>query len=141
MKTRKIGQVARELRISERRIREYERAGLLRVRREPKTNDRLFDDCDVEQIRTIMALIRQRGFSIEALTELIRYAPCWELTDCPLREACPATHNPLVPCYEQRAAGAPMPCEADCERCLIYRSKDLPRRRVAVRPTPRDKQP
>ena len=134
MKSRKIGSVARELNLSERRIREYERAGLVRFPREPNTGDRLFDKRAVAQIRIIKELIHQRGFTMQALRQLIRYAPCWELADCDPVDSCAAVRNPRTPCYEQRASGVPLPGEAGCERCLIYRSKDLPRQRLAISP-------
>ncbi|MFH1418552.1 MAG: MerR family transcriptional regulator, partial [Planctomycetota bacterium] len=90
----KIGEVAREISLSDRRIREYERAGLIRVRREPRTGDRLFDDRAIAQLRLIKTLIHDRGFTIEALRSLIQYAPCWELTDCPRRDSCPIISSP-----------------------------------------------
>ena len=44
----KIGEVARRLGISARRLSEYEHAGLVRPRREPRTEDRIYDERDVE---------------------------------------------------------------------------------------------
>ncbi len=48
---RKIGQVSKELGISQRRIIEYEKVGLLKPDRQEQTNDRLFSDFDVRQVR------------------------------------------------------------------------------------------
>ena len=135
MGQRKIGVVARELLISERRIREYERLGLIRPRREQTTGDRLFDDQDVAQLRLIKSLVRERRYPLRAVQDLIRCAPCWELTGCTVRESCPAFHNLSVPCYEQRAAGAVVPRGAECERCLVYLGKDSARAPVTLSPT------
>ena len=132
MSLRKIGKIARELALCERRIREYERAGLIRPRRELKTGDRLFSKHDVEQLRLIKKFIHDQGFTINALQQLIRYAPCWELTGCEMKVSCEVPSNPRVPCYKQRAAGARTDCAVECERCLIHHSKDLPRPRVVV---------
>ncbi len=131
---RKIGEVARELGICERRIREYERAGLVRPEREPKTGDRLFDQRDVRQIELLRALMHVHGFTIKAIRVLLAYAPCWELTGCGLQSVCPVPRNPDRPCYEQRAAGAQMPCQTECARCPIHGAKDGRRAAIVLRP-------
>ena len=123
----KIGEVSRLLRISERRIREYERAGLIRPEREITTGDRLFNERDIRQIRVIRQLLNQQHYTLKALRQLLQYAPCWELTDCAKRFDCPAFQNPHIPCYEHRQAGVKLMCEIDCQRCPIYQSKQLPR--------------
>jgi MerR family transcriptional regulator/heat shock protein HspR len=130
----KIGAAARQLGLSERRIREYERAGLIRPRREPNTGDRLFGRRELTQLRLIQHLIHEKGFTLEAFKELLRYAPCWELTKCELKDACSIPRNPTVPCYEQRAAGAYAPCDAECEFCPIYLTKEQPRSHVVIAP-------
>jgi len=135
MAARKIGAIARELKLSERRIREWEHAGLLRPRRQSKTGDRLFDDRDVAQAHIVKALIHEQGFTIRAAQQLIRYAPCWELTACEHRESCPVYLEPPTPCYERRASGALIPCPGECARCPVAGSKDAPRSRVVIPPT------
>ena len=134
MVARKIGTVARELQLSERRIREWEHAGLLRPRREPKTGDRLFDDRDIAQAHIIKSLIHEKGFTIRAAQQLLRYAPCWELTNCELKASCPAYLDPRTPCYEHRANATLMPCRSDCARCPVFHSKDAERPRVVLPP-------
>lgn len=129
---RKIGSAAIELGLSERRIREYERAGLIHLRRDPQTRDRLFDDRDISQLRTIHRLIHEEGYTLHTLGELLRYAPCWKLTDCPNKDTCPVPRDPSTPCYEQRRRSAEIPCDADCAQCPIYQSKEQPCSRVVV---------
>jgi len=124
MACRKIGQVARQLWVSPRRVIEYERAGLVRPRREPSTGDRLFDDDDVEQLRRIRRFLERRGLTLAALRTLLAYAPCWELTGCPERTTCAVPRDPFTPCYRQRAAGIAIACERDCSRCPIFGSKE-----------------
>ena len=127
MGLRKIGEVARELGLSERRIREYERAGLVRPQREARTGDRLFEEYEIDQIRLIQGLIHDKGMTIEGIRLLLAYAPCWELTDCQAKEECPILEDSLVSCYQQRSSGTELPCPIDCERCPIYHMKDQPR--------------
>jgi MerR family transcriptional regulator/heat shock protein HspR len=134
MRLRKIGDVARELGLSPRRLIEYERAGLLHPRREARTGDRLYDESEVAQARVFINLLHQAGFTIESLRQLLRYAPCWELTQCPHKTACPVPARPFVPCYEQRAAGVDTACQSDCARCPIFGSKDTARSPVVVPP-------
>jgi len=132
---RKIGAVARELCISQRRIREYERAGLIRPVREANTGDRLFEARDVEQVRMIQRMIHEEGLTIPGIKRLLSSAPCWELTGCNAFERCAVARRPEVPCYEQRASGAHAPCPVECNRCPIYRAKDEECRPIVIRPT------
>jgi len=134
----KIGEVARLLNLSPRRVYEYERAGLIHPIREPATNNRLYDEHEVSQLRSIRSCLHDMGLSVQALRHLMRYAPCWELTDCPAKDRCPVVRNPLLPCYVQRAAGAVIPRNADCERCPIRGAKDTPRHALVVPPVAGD---
>ncbi len=132
---KKIGQVAVEIATCERRIREYERAGLIHPLRDPKTGDRLFSERDVEQLRIIKDLIHKRGYTTAAIRQLFCYAPCWVLTACPHRTSCPAYSNPERPCYELRAAGVEMACRPNCQRCPIFLCRGEPRMAVVIRPS------
>lgn len=134
MRLRKIGDVAKELGISDRRIREYERAGLLRPQRQDRTNDRLFDELEVRQIRTIQHLIHERGHTIASLQDLIARAPCWALTGCEVADGCPVVRDARTPCYAQRAAGLIGPYQCQCERCAIYKAKNGAHEPVVVHP-------
>jgi hypothetical protein len=78
--------------------------------------------------------IRERGMTIDAIRQLFRYAPCWELTGCGNRETRPTFNRPHEPCYRQRASGEPMPCDVDCQRCSLYYSKESARECIVVRP-------
>lgn len=123
----KIGTVARELGVSTRRIIEYERAGLIHPIREPRTGDRLFDEQDIAQLTLVRHLLQDVGFSIAALHELFRRAPCWELTNCNGKHSCPVPRSPFVACYELRAAGTETPRARDCARCSVRAARTGPR--------------
>jgi len=127
---KKISEVGREVGLSDRRIREYERAGLVRPRREPRTRDRLYGPKEVAQLRLIKELVRRHGLTLENIRLLLAYAPCWELTDCPARDRCPVLRNPDIPCYLQpvRECGQ----NDDCLHCPIYQSKDRPRSAIVI---------
>jgi DNA-binding transcriptional MerR regulator len=66
----KIEQVSRKTGLSQKRIRDYEKEGLIKPVRDANTNDRLFSDFDVKQIKRIKSLIHERGFTIPALKQL-----------------------------------------------------------------------
>jgi DNA-binding transcriptional MerR regulator len=126
---KKISEVSQEVGLSERRIREYERAGLIRPQREPRTNDRLFGEVEICQLMLLKRLVNEKKFTLENLKTLLSYAPCWELKACPHRDECPVLNNPATPCYLQPDHS----CDSDdCERCPIYLSKEQPRDRLVL---------
>ena len=68
---RAIGAVAREVGLTPRAIRYYEKLGLLRPAIRVKGSDRLFDDSDVERLREIKQLREVIGFSLAEIAELL----------------------------------------------------------------------
>ncbi len=68
---RAIGSVAREVGLTPRAIRYYEKLGLLRPAVRVKGSDRLFDDSDVERLRDIKQLREVIGFSLAEIAELL----------------------------------------------------------------------
>jgi MerR family transcriptional regulator/heat shock protein HspR len=52
-----------------------------------KGNRRFFSANDITWIGCIRTMIHEEGISIPGIKKLLRYAPCWEITDCP-REVC-----------------------------------------------------
>lgn len=131
MAWKKISEVSRVIGLSERRIREYERAGLIRPRREPRTNDRLFGPVEVSQLTVLKRLVNENKFTLENLRVLLAYAPCWALTDCKVRDRCPVLRDPATPCYLQPEKACIR--DGDCLRCPIYLSKEQPREALIVR--------
>jgi MerR family transcriptional regulator, heat shock protein HspR len=59
----------------------YEKSGLVFPAFEGKT--RLYSAHDVKWLRCFRELIHGKKISIEALKKLLKYAPCWEIKDCP----------------------------------------------------------
>ena len=68
---RAIGSVAREVDLTPRAIRYYEKLGLLQPAVRVKGSDRLFDDSDVERLRDIKQLREVIGFSLAEISELL----------------------------------------------------------------------
>ncbi|MCL4535427.1 MAG: MerR family transcriptional regulator [Bacteroidetes bacterium] len=68
---RAIGSVAREVGLTPRAIRYYEKLGLLQPAVRVKGSDRLFDDSDVERLRDIKQLREVIGFSLAEISQLL----------------------------------------------------------------------
>jgi MerR family transcriptional regulator/heat shock protein HspR len=80
-----IGVAAQILGVHPRTLRIYEDEGLVKPAR--KGNRRFFSANDITWIGCIRTMIHEEGISIPGIKRLLRYAPCWEITDCP-REVC-----------------------------------------------------
>lgn len=80
-----IGVAAQILGVHPRTLRIYEDEGLVKPAR--KGNRRFFSANDITWIGCIRTMIHEEGISIPGIKKLLRYAPCWEITDCP-REVC-----------------------------------------------------
>lgn len=124
-----INEVSRRVNLSQKRIREYEKEGFIRPAREPKTNNRLYSDFDVNQIQRINHLIHERGFTLACLRNLLVMAPCWVIFGCPGAQRCAAHQNPHSPCWrirEQLGTSCPGPCN----HCAVYLNREQPGERV-----------
>ena len=121
-----INDVSRQVNLSQKRIREYEKEGLIKPLREPNTNNRVYTDFDVLQIERIHKLIHEEGFTVPCLKKLLVMSPCWNVFDCRQKKKCPAYKNPHIPCYEtakkQRTHKG-----GTCEHCAIYLNRDVSR--------------
>ena len=122
----KIGQVAREIGITEKRIREYEEEGLIKPRRRPSSSQRMYEDFDVRRIKQIKQLIHGRGLTLAGIKTLLALAPCWNVIDCPNYESCPAYSEPRKKCWEiQEDEKVTMECRGNCDRCPVYLLRDF----------------
>ena len=114
-----IGDVSRIVNLSQKTIREYEKMGLIRPRRAPRTNNRIYSDFEIEQIRQVTRLIHKEGLTLAGIQRLLQLAPCWNIFNCELKERCSAYAYPLRPCYEVRKEKETM-CSGSCEHCAVY---------------------
>ena len=124
-----INEVSRRVELSQKRIREYEKEGFIRPEREANTNNRLYSDFEVSQIRRITHLIHERGFTLACLRNLMVLAPCWNIFACPDKEACAAYGEPHRRCWEIRLEALTL-CPGPCERCAVFLNRDFSPERV-----------
>lgn len=115
-----IGEISREVNLSQKRIREYEKEGFIAPVRESKTNNRHYTDLDIKQIKQVNNLIHKHGFTISCLKTLLKSAPCWNIFDCKKTAECEAFKNPHSPCYVTMKK-AP---DSRCETCPVYLNRD-----------------
>ncbi|MBU1275427.1 MAG: MerR family transcriptional regulator [Proteobacteria bacterium] len=124
-----INEVSRRVGLSQKRIREYEKEGFILPEREANTNNRLYSDFEVSQIRRITHLIHERGFTLACLRNLMVLAPCWNIFACLDKEACAAYTDPHRGCWEIRQQGNTL-CPGPCERCAVYLNREFAAKRV-----------
>lgn len=114
-----INEVSKKVNLSQKRIREYEKEGFIKPDREPRTNNRLYSDFDIEQIKRINYLIHTKGFTLACLRQLLNMASCWNVFDCKVKQDCAAYKNPYEQCWKTREK-AETKCAGPCGRCAIY---------------------
>ncbi len=92
-----IGVAAQLLSVHPRTLRIYEDEGLIKPAR--NGNRRIFSQNNITWISCIRKMIHDEGISIPGIKKLLRYAPCWEITDCPREvcESCTAQIDVAVP--------------------------------------------
>lgn len=99
-KTYLINEVSRRVGLSQKRIREYEKARLIKPVRAPRTNNRLYSESDVVNILKVRDLIHKHGFTLSCLQYFLSSAPCWIIFKCTKKSFCPAYKSPHTPCYK-----------------------------------------
>ncbi len=124
-----INEVAKRVGLSQKRIREYEQEGFIKPQRQPATNNRLYTDFDIAQIKRISYLIHQRGFTLACLRNLLVLAPCWNIFACPDPESCAAYHEPHRCCWQVRRRQETL-CLGPCARCAIYLNRKTKKRPI-----------
>ena len=115
-----INDVARRVGLSQKRIRDYEKGGLIKPAREPNTNNRRYTEKDISQIVRIKALIHEHGFTLASLRYMVANLACWIVFGCEEKSTCPAYAGHLVPCYEVSQ-------KDECENCPVYLNRNLPK--------------
>jgi len=130
-----IGDVSNRVNLSQKTIRDYEKMGLIKPRREPRTNNRIYTDFHIEQIKHITYLIHHEGFTLPCLQRILQLAPCWNVCGCEEKEKCPAYRFPHRPCYETRKVEGTL-CGGSCEYCAIYINRSAKRGGIMKGPIP-----
>ena len=103
-------------------IRQYVDKGLL-VPMKLESNRHLFSSGDVNRLKWIHTLIREKGLNISGIRALMAIIPCWTIKPCSVseRESCGAYYENSVPCWE--ASDKHRSCmNTDCRECPVYES-------------------
>ena len=133
-KVHKIDHVSRITGLSQKRIRDYEKEGLIKPTRDPNTNNRLFSEFDLKQIKKIKYLIHERGFTISALKHLLRVAPGWEIFHCQEKEHCEVFEYPDKRCWQVRKVTNNVHYRKFCAVCPIYLARKTKKGQLLERP-------
>lgn len=128
-----IGEVSRLVDLSQKTIRDYEKMGLIKPRRNPRTNNRIYSNFEIEQIRQISRLIHNEGFTLSCIRRLLQLAPCWNIFNCEVKERCPAYEYSDKPCFEVRKIRGTL-CGGLCEHCSIYINRSSKNQKVLEGP-------
>lgn len=124
-----IGEVSKMVNLSQKTIRDYEKIGLIKPDREPRTANRIFSNFDIEQIHYISYLIHTEGFTLPCIRRILQLAPCWNIFECSVKEACPAYQYSPTPCYEIRKVKETL-CIGSCEKCGVYINRFVKKEKV-----------
>ncbi|MFO7716771.1 MerR family transcriptional regulator [Desulfosarcina sp.] len=129
-----INDVSRRVALSQKRIREYEKGGLIKPAREPRTNNRRYSEADINQIQRIKELIHAHGFTVACLRFFLASAPCWVIFNCNGKEVCASYSDFRIPCYEVAKHATHHSGIKDCESCPIYLNRDVKTMPLLLKP-------
>ena len=132
-RTYSIGTVSKVVDLSQKTIRDYEKMGLIKPGRGPRTNNRIYSDFEIEQIRQISRLIHNEGFTLPCIQRMLQLSPCWNIFDCEVKEKCPAYENAPVPCYKTRENRETL-CSGACEQCAVFINRSSKKDKVLQGP-------
>ena len=120
----KIGQVAQLVGLSIKRIREYEKEGLVKPLRGKTSNQRMYGSLEIGRIIQTKKLIHERGLTLAGIKMLLNLAPCWIIFDCKDPKSCPSYKNPHARCFELKEKTSKENTRAgDCEICPVYTTR------------------
>jgi MerR family transcriptional regulator, repressor of the yfmOP operon len=120
-----INEVSRRVDLSQKRIREYEKGGLIKPERELRTNNRRYSESDINQILRVKELIHEHGFTLACLRFFLASAPCWIIFDCAEKKNCPTYKEARTPCYEIVKKATAHSGMKSCKQCPIYLNRKL----------------
>ena len=120
----KIGQVAQMVGLSIKRIREYEKEGLVKPVRGKTSNQRMYGAFEIGRIIQTKKLIHERGLTLAGIKMLLNVAPCWIIFDCKKAKSCPVYKKPYDRCFElKEKSGNKAICAGNCKICPVYMTR------------------
>lgn len=120
-----ITEVARMVGLSQKRIRDYEKEGFLKPKREAGTNNRVYSRAEISMIERLKELIHAHGYTLSCLKNLMAAAPCWVVFGCRDKTSCPAYRSPETVCYDQKKNENRKRKGRSCETCPIFLNRHL----------------
>jgi len=129
-----IDVVARRVGLSQKRLRDYEKSGLVSPARQPKTNNRLYSELDIERILRVKELIHTHGFTLASLRFFMASAPCWVIYRCKEVEKCPVSKNRQRRCFELARKVEARGHGTSCRQCPIYLNRHVKAMALLNRP-------
>jgi MerR family transcriptional regulator, repressor of the yfmOP operon len=124
-KTYLINEVSQKVGLSQKRIRDYEKAGFIKPLRAPRTNNRLYVDSDIKRLIRVKELIHNHGFTLTCLRYYLLSTPCWTIFGCPNKTSCRAYQNPHTPCYKAVMQQEDSSNDERCNSCPVYMNRNV----------------
>ncbi len=86
----------------------------------------LFSRNDIDRLKLIRSLIRDKGLNFSGVRALMAVIPCWSIRECPEddRSSCGAYTENFQPCWEASEKGRHCKNE-NCRDCEVYHSLDI----------------
>ncbi len=112
---------AEMLDISVSNLRKFEQEGLMIYHRTP-TGRRMLCNEDIDRIRILKYLNKNKGINFEGIRRLLSLLPCWELKPCSEedRSECPFMKDSSRPCWTLEDTKCRQRGES-CRECEVYR--------------------
>jgi len=106
-------------------IRQYIDMGLL-IPYKLESKRHLFSLNDIDRLKQIRSLIRDKGLNFSGVRALMAMIPCWAIRECSEedRSSCGAYRDNFQPCWEASEKGR-LCKNANCRECEVYHSLDL----------------
>lgn len=104
-------------------IRRYRDEGILKPRVKGRFN--YYSEDDLACIRSLKEYIHLKNRSLYELKLILRYSPCWEITECPeeIVKQCTAGKNAEMDCWERPKTFCRDADWKDCNKCVVYHTK------------------
>jgi len=120
-----LGVTSRLAEIPTHSIRQYIDMGLI-IPYKLESMRHLFSQNDIDRLRAIQHLIRERGLNFAGVRTLMAMMPCWALRNCSERDrqSCKSYSANHQPCWEASEKGSLCKNE-NCRECAVYQALDL----------------
>ena len=106
-------------------IRQYIDEGLI-IPFKLESKRHLFSRNDIDRLKLIRSLIRNKGLNFSGVRALMAMIPCWSIRECPEedRSSCGAYTENFQPCWEASEKGRHCRNE-NCRDCEVYHALDI----------------